>query len=469
MSNANSSGGLNLRNYCFLITLTLLTVPFQQNSIDWSRTQSEAVQLLQEIIRIDTTNPPGNERAVALHLQQALESDGIETKVLDVAEGRANLYAIVRGDGSRRPIILLSHTDVVQATSADWSVPPFSGELRGGYIYGRGALDMKGTAAVHATLLRLLKRQKVPLKRDVILLAVADEEDGGLGAQAIVKDHPDLIRNAEFLLNEGDVAYVKDGKVQQYGVDVMEKAAFWLRITATGAAGHASIPVADSSVNRLLNALQKLKAWEPPIRVLPAVASGYRLLATRQTDPVLRRAYADLASALKQPALRKRLLADTVLNAQVRNTLTITGLHGSEKVNVIPGTAWAQVDVRLLPGETPQRFLASLKKVLADPALNIEVLTSSTPSASPADSALMDAIRKVANRLDKGVPVVPTMLTSSTDSPTFRQVGIIAYGFEPFKLDDAELDRSHGNDERVSVENVGFALQFLYDVLLELN
>jgi acetylornithine deacetylase/succinyl-diaminopimelate desuccinylase-like protein len=153
----------------------------------------------------------------------------------------------------------------------------------------------------------------------------------------------------------------------------------------------------------------------------------------------------------------------------VRNTFTITGLNGSDKVNVIPGKAWAQVDVRLLPGETPDSFLTTLKTVLADPTLEIEVLTSSTPTGSTPNSALMDAIRKVAARRDPGVPVVPTMLTSSTDSPTFRQVGIIAYGFEPFKLDDAELARSHGNDERVSVENLGFALRFLYDVLMELN
>lgn len=458
-----------MRVSCFFTVLTLLTISFPQQEIDWSQARTQAVTLLQELIRIDTTNPPGNERAVALHLQRLLESDGIETKVLDVAPGRANLYARIKGDGSHRPIILLSHTDVVEAATSDWSVPPFSGEIREGYVYGRGAIDMKGTAAVHATLLRLLKRQNVPLKRDVILLAVADEEAGGLGAQAMVNKHVDLIRDAEFLLNEGDVAYVKDGKVQQYGVDVMEKAAFWLRITAKGAAGHGSIPVPDSSVNRLLNALQRLRAWEPAIRVPAAVAMGYRMLALRQTNPLLRRAYADLEKALKEPALRKKLLADSALNAQVRNTFTITGLHGSEKVNVIPGTAWAQIDVRLLPGETPDGFLTALKRILADPSLEIEVLNSSTPTGSKPESALMDAIRKVAARYDRGVPVVPTMLTSSTDSPAFRQLGIIAYGFEPFKLDDEELERSHGDDERVSVENIGFALRFLCDVVRELN
>jgi acetylornithine deacetylase/succinyl-diaminopimelate desuccinylase-like protein len=458
-----------MRVCCFVTVLALLTFPLPQKEIDWVQAQAQAVKLLQDLIQINTTNPPGNERAVALHLQRLLESEGIETKVLDVAPGRANLYARIRGDGSKRPIILLSHTDVVEAASADWSVPPFGGEIREGYVYGRGALDMKGTAAVHATVLRLLKGQRFPLKRDVILLAVADEEAGGLGAQAMVKNYLDLIRDAEFLLNEGDVAYVREGKVQQYGVDVMEKAALWLRITAKGSAGHGSIPVTDSSVNRLLNALQRLRRWEPPIRVPAAVATGYRVLAPRQTDPVLRRAYANIERALKEPALRKQLLADSALNAQVRNTFTITGLHGSEKVNVIPGSAWAQVDVRLLPGETPDGFLASLKTILADPTLEIDVLTSSTPTGSTPESALMDAIRKVAARRDPGVPVVPTMLTSSTDSPTFRQVGIIAYGFEPFKLDDAELERSHGNDERVSVENIGFALRFLYDVLMELN
>lgn len=455
--------------YLLVSVLFLFVVPCRAADIDWSQARAEAVQLLQELIRINTTNPPGNERAAALHLQKILESEGIETKILDVAPGRANLYARIRGDGSRRPIILLSHTDVVMAEPEHWSVPPFSGEFRDGFIYGRGASDMKGTAAVHATLMRLLKRLKVPLKRDVILLAVADEEAGGIGARSIVEDHLDLIRGAEFLLNEGDVAYVKNGKLQQYGVDVMEKAALWLRIVAKGPVGHGSIPLADSSVNRLLKALERLRAWETPIRVPAAVAEGYHALASQQSDPRLREAYTNLEKALKDPAMRKILLADRTLNAQVRDTVTITGLQGSEKVNVIPGTAWAQIDIRLLPGETPEDFIKTLRGVLAEPDLQIEILEGSTPTGSSADTALMSAIRKVAARRDPQVPVIPTMLTSSTDSPTFRSVGIIAYGFEPYKMDDGELDRAHGNDERLSVENVGFGLQFLYEVLMELN
>lgn len=451
------------------LLLLLTALLFSPTEVDWTRAQAEAVQLLQELIRIDTTNPPGNELAAARHMQKVLETDGIETRILDVAPGRANLYARIRGDGSKQPLILLSHTDVVMADAARWSIPPFSGEIRDAFVYGRGALDMKGTAAVHVTLMRLLKRLKVPLKRDVILLAVADEEAGGLGAAAIIKNHPELIRGAEFLLNEGDVAYVKNGKLQQYGVDVMEKAALWLRITASGPAGHGSIPLENSSVNRLLNALERLRAWETPISVPPAVAEGYRMRAKQQTDPVLRAAYVNLEQALRKPALRKRLLSDSTLNAEVRNTFTITGLHGSEKVNVIPGSAWAQIDARLLPGETPEGFIAKLRRVLNDPELKIEILEGSTPTGSSPDTALMHAIRKVAAKRDPGVLVIPTMLTSSTDSAKFREVGITAYGFEPFKLDDGELERSHGDDERLSIENVRFALQFLYEVIIELN
>src|SRR3990172_11249354 len=278
-----------MRFWCFFSVIVLLSyaVSFStRQEIDWPKARDEAVLLLQELIRINTTNPPGNERIAALHLQKLLESDGIETRLLDVAPGRANLYARLKGDGSRRPIILLSHTDVVAAEATEWTVPPFAGGIRDGFVYGRGATDMKGTAAVQTTLLRLLKRQNVRLKRDVILLAVADEEAGGLGAQAMVRDHLDLIRDAEFLLNEGDVAYVKEGKIQQYGVDVMEKAALWLRITAKGPAGHASIPLADSSVNRLLKGLGRLRGWAPPIRVPAAVAAGYRELSSRQNDPL---------------------------------------------------------------------------------------------------------------------------------------------------------------------------------------
>jgi acetylornithine deacetylase/succinyl-diaminopimelate desuccinylase-like protein len=191
--------------------------------------------------------------------------------------------------------------------------------------------------------------------------------------------------------------------------------------------------------------------------------------AQQQTDPVLRNAYSNLERALKNPALRKKLLTDSTLNAEVRNTFTITGLQGSDKVNVIPGVAWAQIDARLLPGETPAGFIATLRRALNDPALDIETLEASMPTGSSADTALMQAIRKVAARRDPGVPVIPTMLTSSTDSAKFRSAGITAYGFEPFKLDDNELERSHGDDERVSVDNLGFALQFLYEVIVELN
>jgi acetylornithine deacetylase/succinyl-diaminopimelate desuccinylase-like protein len=298
---------------------------------------------------------------------------------------------------------------------------------------------------------------------------VADEEAGGTGAISIIEKHPELIAGAEFLLNEGDVVYVKDGKVQQYGVDVMEKAALWLRVIAKGPTGHGSIPMPNSSVDRLLAALDRLRKWETPIQVSPAVAESYHMRAQQQTDPVLRNAYSNLENALKNPTLRKKLLNDSTLNAEVRNTFTITGLQGSDKVNVIPGTAWAQIDARLLPGEIPASFIATLRRVLADPSLEIEVFEQSTPTASSADTTLMRAIRKVAARRDPGVPVVPTMLTSSTDSGKFRAAGITAYGFEPFKLDDGELDRSHGDDERVSVENLGFGLQFLYEVIRELN
>lgn len=249
----------------------------------------------------------------------------------------------------------------------------------------------------------------------------------------------------------------------------MEKAALWLKLIAKGPAGHGSIPLADSSVNRLLNALDRLRAWETPIRVPPAVAEGYRIRASQQSDPVLKGAYSDLEKALKDPKLRERLLSDRTLNAEVRETITITGLQGSDKVNVIPGTAWAQIDARLLPGETPVGFIAKLRQVLADPNIQIEVLESSIPNGSSADTALMAAIRKVAARRDPGVPVIPTMLTSSTDSAKFRTLGITSYGFEPFNMDDDELSRSHGDDERLSIENVGFALKFLYEVVLELN
>jgi acetylornithine deacetylase/succinyl-diaminopimelate desuccinylase-like protein len=433
-------------------------------SPDFEAASREAVSLLQEYLRIDTSNPPGRERLAAEFFKPILDKEGIENRIYDLGNDRANILARLPGTGPGRPILLLNHMDVVPADAERWSVPPFSGDIRDGFVWGRGATDMKGTAICQLMTLVLLKRSGVALGRDVLFLGTADEEEGDQNGLAdMIEKHRDDLRSAEYCLTEGNTIAVEDGRVVSWDVDVTEKAPLWLRIVATGKAGHASIPEPDGAVARLVRALDRILAYEPPLRLIPAVDAYFRKLAPTAKGE-LARAYADPGAALLDPALRRALLADPGRNADVRTTISITGLSGSDKINVIPGEATASLDCRLLPGEDPQRLLTTLKSTADDETLRWEVLLSETATESPIDTALFHAIEKARDRFAPGVPVLTPPLTSSTDAGKLRQLGVVVYGFEPFRLSEDD-DRSHGDDERLSVDNVRFGLEVTYAVV----
>ena len=445
----------------------LLALPGAGEAPDFEEASREAVRLLQSYIRIDTTNPPGRERQAADFFHEIFEREGIENRVYDLGGGRANILARLPGTGTRRPIILLNHMDVVPAEPSRWTVPPFSGEIRDGYVWGRGATDMKGTAICQLMTLLLLKRLQVPLDRDVLFLGTADEEEGREnGVQAMIDRFPDDLRQAEFVLTEGNTLAVADGKTLSWDVDVTEKSALWLRLIASGKAGHASIPEPDGAVPRLIRGLSRILDWETPIRLIPAVEEYFRQISAGESGR-LKKALADPAAALKDPAAREELLADPFRNACLRATISITGLEGSDKINVIPGEASASLDCRLLPGDDPRRFLRELERVAADPTLRFELQGEVVPATeSSIDTDLFRAIRKARDRFEPGVPVLTPPLTSSTDATRLRQVGMVVYGFEPFHLSDDD-DRSHGDDERLSVANVRFGLEVTYAVVSE--
>ncbi|HEY2797633.1 MAG TPA: M20/M25/M40 family metallo-hydrolase [Thermoanaerobaculia bacterium] len=428
---------------------------------------AEAVPILQEYLRIDTTNPPGNERAAADFFQRIFEREGIESRVYDLGGGRANVLARLPGRGGKRPIVLLNHMDVVPADSARWTVPPFSGEIRDGYVWGRGATDMKGTAVCQLMTMLLLKRSGAPLERDVLFLGTADEEEGGAdGVQAMVDRYRADLRDAEFVLTEGNTLSVEEGKTVSWDVDVTEKSALWLRVIATGKAGHASIPEPDGAVARLVRGLSRILAWEPPVRLIPAVEAYFRQLSTSSSETGdLRRALADPRRALRDPKLRSVLLADPFRAACLRATISVTGLKGSDKTNVIPGEASASLDCRLLPGDDPQAFVAALAKAAGDPSLRFEPQGAlSRATESSIDTELFRAIVRARDRFEPGVPVLTPPLTSSTDATLLRQIGMVVYGFEPFHLSEDD-DRSHGDDERLSLANVRFGLEVTYAVV----
>lgn len=313
--------------------------PEPTQPIDWTSIEREGATLLRDYLRVNTTNPPGNELAAAHFLRDFLAKEGIEAQILDtatLAPGRANLYARVRGNGTKKAIALVQHMDVVPATPSTWSVPPFAGELRDGFIYGRGALDMKGEGVAQLMALVALKRGRVPLNRDLVVIANADEESGSTGALTFADRHADLLSDVEFLFTEGGSNTVRNDTLLYYGVGVSEKRTFWQRLTVRGIPSHGSRPTKDNPVPRLIAALDRLARYETPLHVTPGVNRYFRDIS-RNYSGEQRQWLEHVEAALREPRARAWILSDLYWNAILRNTISITGLQGSNKTNVIPG------------------------------------------------------------------------------------------------------------------------------------
>jgi acetylornithine deacetylase/succinyl-diaminopimelate desuccinylase-like protein len=397
-----------------------------------------------------------------------LRRDGIEARIFEPRPGKANLYARLKGDGSARPLILLNHMDVVLASPEHWQVPPFSGAIKDGHVWGRGALDMKGEAIVQLMMVLILKRSGVPLKRDIIFLANSDEEVGqGVGAQWFVEHQRALIQDAEFLINEGGTIRAgENGRPEYVGIGTTEKSPFWLDMTARGTAGHGSRPTPDNPVHRLLRAADRLAEHDTPLVVTPTVERYFRDLAATERDTVRRRWYRDIRAAVQDPAAARAITADLYYNAILRNTITVTGLKGSDKTNVIPSTATAAIDARLLPGQDPQAFLAGLGRVVNDTAVTIKPQGVNWPATeSSADTELYRAVVDAARAVAPGALVTSTMLAGFTDSHYFRRLGIASYGVAPFPLTAEDSRGVHGNDEHVSLDALNFGVRFYYEIV----
>ncbi len=427
----------------------------------------EAVQLLSEYLRIDTTNPPGNEGRATAFLERILSEEGIDCQVYESAPGRSNLYARLKGDGTKRAVVLLSHSDVVPADRSYWSVDPFGGVVRDGFIWGRGALDMKNLGIAELAVFLALHRNRFPLKRDVVFLVTADEEAGGAaGAGWITRNRPELVSDAEFLINESGKGRLENGRAV-YSIDITEKSPCWIRMVARGEPGHGSRPKPHSAVNRLLRALNAIMDYRPPIRVTEAAERYFEGIAHLQKDG-FRKRFASIGESVQDGRFLAELLRNQHYGAILRNTISITMLQGSDKINIIPQAATAELDCRLLPGEEPGDFVEELKRVVGDDGIEMETILNFGNSSSPFDSPLVDAVREVVSGYHEQVEVVPNILSGFTDSHYFRDLGIHCYGFMPFLLGDDELRRIHGNDERISVENMERGPKILYEVIEKL-
>lgn len=427
------------------------------SAIDWDGLAAEAVDLLQRYVRVDTTNPPGNEERGADFLAGVLAAEGIASQKFISAPGRANLVATLPGPEGEKPLVLLNHMDVVPAEADQWQVDPYAGLVRDGFLWGRGTIDMKGMGILELVTFLTLHRRGVRLRRPVRFLAVADEEAGSdFGVEWLDKHHPELM-DAAFVINEvgfGAQSYLGVER-PLFGVSMAEKSPLWLTLRTTGRPGHGSAPHDDSALDRLLRAMQRLQAWERPAVLTPPVAESLRALRAE--------GFIDLDPDETPPeVIRERFRP---LRSLLTNTVTATGFSSGIKHNVIPATASATLDCRLVPGYEHARFIEEVRAVIDDPKVEIETVFAAESPCTPSETELYAAIREVCSAVLPEAAVVPRVSAGFTDSRTFRRRGVPAYGFVPMLLSLEEQNGMHGNDERVSLQNLRLGVEVLYRVV----
>lgn len=449
---------------------------------DPDRATAQCIEHLRALIRIPSVNPPGSpdgaagrdslggETAAARYCASVLAGEGIPSDVIEI-DGRGSCFArLAAGSGSSEPpLILLSHLDVVPVDVEAWSRDPFGGELIDGVVWGRGAVDMKDMVAMELGVMLELRRRGVELRRDVIFAAVADEEAGGShGAQALVDQRPDLFRSesgfAAAALNEvGGYSMTLQGR-RHYAIQVAEKGIIWTRLRTTGTPGHGSMPHPDNAAIKLARAVARIAGEERAARLVPVVE---RFLSALGLGEVARLAESDPAAAA---AALKAAVEDPVLrasfDAMLRDTVTPNVLHAGKKVNVMPGSGEAEIDVRTLPGTDQDALLAHLQEVVGDDGV-VEAVVSLPAVEWPEDAEIVSLIREALVRADPEAVAAPMMITPGTDAKALSRLGIPCYGFAPLRLDaDVPfLSLFHGHDERVPVSAIAFGLPVLYEVV----
>jgi acetylornithine deacetylase/succinyl-diaminopimelate desuccinylase-like protein len=439
---------------------------------DWQIVEAETIARLQAIIQFNTANPPGNELPLARYLDAALRAEGIETGLLEASENRAQLVARIRGSGAKRPVILLAHMDVVGVVAENWSCDPFGGQIRDGYLYGRGAIDDKGMLAANLVtmlvLKRLLDRSGEILSRDVVFIATADEEAGGeWGMGWLVEKHPELL-DAEFAINEGGRTRIIEGGGIYLAVQSAEKVSHVVTVTAHGTAGHAAIPVQDNAIFRLARALETLSRYNEPVMLTEITRRFFARLAEIWPDAVERQAMTDLISRdPKRMDDGSRVVSRTgVFNAVLRNGISPTVVDGGAAHNVIPASAEAVLNVRTLPGQSIDKVASRMQAIITEPGISIEITSRGREApASDPDSEMFRAIADSSRELDPTIAVVPYLSTGMTDSARLRVLGVQAYGILPFPMEEADERRMHAADERVPLKSLHFGTKLIFGAI----
>jgi acetylornithine deacetylase/succinyl-diaminopimelate desuccinylase-like protein len=449
-----------MRFFACLLTITLACQCLADDLID------DAVPRLRDYLRIDTVNPPGNESRGVEFLAGLLDSHGVTHDSVESAPGRGNIWARIEG-GDEAALVLLHHIDVVPADADHWRVDPFAAEIQEDYIYGRGAIDTKGLGIAQLQAFLALHASGIKPNRDVIYMATADEEAGGFfGAGWLLENRPELFKDVGYLINEGGNASFVGDQVA-FNIEVTQKVPLWLRLTATDVPGHGSAPRVNSSVKRILRAGSRLADTRFEPRVIPAVADYFAALAPFQ-EGERQQLMANMSEAIGNEAFLTSLQLDEPWRAALlSNTCSYTTLTGSNKINVVPPTAVLELDCRLLPDEDPDRFVDELTAIINDPHIEISRIMGFSAAVSSRDTPLYDAIGRAVTMTFEDAILVPSVATGFTDSHFFRDRGIVSYGFAPFLYLQGETTGVHGNNERISIENLKRGTKILTDFLFE--
>ncbi|HJR66125.1 MAG TPA: M20/M25/M40 family metallo-hydrolase [Gemmatimonadaceae bacterium] len=450
------------------------TLAQQPSAPNWQQVEAETMQHFQALLRMDTSDPPGTEREAAEYLKQVLEKEGIPVEMFAIEPHRPNLVARLKGNGSKRPLLIMGHTDVVNVDPAKWTHPPFSATRAGGYVYGRGAVDDKDNVAAGLMLMLMLKRMNVPLDRDVIFLAEAGEEGTTrVGIQLMAREHFPRIE-AEYCLAEGGGVTRVGGKVKYASVQTLEKIPRAIELTARGPSGHGSVPLQGNAVVRLANAVAKIGAWKAPVRLNEITRAYFQRLAAISPPDDAARYLAVIGSDLaKVRAADEYFQANEPRHAaMIRTSISPNIVQGGYRVNVIPSEAKATLDVRMLPGEDTAAFITTVKNIIGDTAIAVAYAARDvrpTTAIAPLTSEAFRAVERMVTKHYQAV-TLPTMSTGATDMAYLRAKGMQCYGIGPATdIEDGPKGfAAHSDQERILESELHRFVRFQWDVVNEI-
>jgi acetylornithine deacetylase/succinyl-diaminopimelate desuccinylase-like protein len=455
-----------------LLAATLLApmLAAQVPAVDWAKQNAETLRHYRALVQIDTSSPPGNETKVVEYLKKLFDVEGIPSKMFAKDPTRANIVARLKGNGSKRPILLMAHTDVVGVQREKWPVDPFGAVIKDGYVWGRGTVDDKDKLAANLMVFLLLKRSGAPLDRDVIFYAEPGEEADptGIGVNFMIDEHFDEI-NAEFALTEGGGATLENGKVLSVNIQTTEKTPRRVRLVVNGTSGHGSVPRRDNALVHLSAAVQKVGTWETPMRLNDTTRTYFEKLASI-SPPEKAARYTGLFDPQRTAAVQDYLAENEPGHySMLRTSVVPTILKAGFRMNVIPSEAEATLDIRAIPDEDPNQFFEEMKRVIGDPVVRIEATGNSRPLApsSRLDTEMYRVLEQVSKRMYPGSVVLPTMSTGSTDMAQLRAKGIQSYGIGPAITAEDRNYGAHSDVERLPEASLYKFVEFTWNVATE--